>query len=260
MQPPPVMGYAPEADDPPFKPDEPVPLFRDLELRLRSWMKGTAGSPTKTLIDGLMPPVRDQGSRNSCFAFAATACLEYHFARNGQYLDLSEEFLCWVARSAGASSLGRLFPRLPNTGSCLESTWPYDPVATPSGNVAQSIVAEAYGFRCDVVAPADSHSSIVAALDSHRPVGIGIPVFAEWWTNEEVWASGEIRDPENPSDMEPIDHAITLVGYSAPGRYFIFRNSFAGRWGVASPYGAGYGTIPFSYFQLARKSGWYIQS
>ena len=47
-------------------------------------------------------------------------------------------------------------------------------------------------------------------------------------------------------------HAVCLVGYqdsaSSPGGgYFIVRNSWDTTWAYQSPYGAGYGTIPYQY-------------
>ena len=47
-------------------------------------------------------------------------------------------------------------------------------------------------------------------------------------------------------------HAVILVGYqdstSSPGGgFFIVRNSWGTGWAYASPYGPGYGTIPYQY-------------
>ena len=47
-------------------------------------------------------------------------------------------------------------------------------------------------------------------------------------------------------------HAVCLVGYqdnpaSPGGGWFIVRNSWSTNWASQSPYGAGYGTIPYQY-------------
>jgi Repeat of unknown function (DUF5648)/Papain family cysteine protease len=55
-----------------------------------------------------------------------------------------------------------------------------------------------------------------------------------------------------PGDPRVGGHAMLFVGYqddaSTPGGgYFILRNSWSTSWGAKSPYGGGYGTLPYKY-------------
>jgi len=88
-------------------------------------------------------------------------------------------------------------------------------------------------------------------MSKQRPVTISIPVYDSWYRSAETRRSGRItmRIGAEPSVG---GHAVCLVGYqdsaSSPGGgYFIVRNSWGTTWATQSPYGAGYGTIPYQY-------------
>jgi hypothetical protein len=89
------------------------------------------------------------------------------------------------------------------------------------------------------------------ALASRRPVGISIPVFNSWYLSAATQRTGQITMPL-PNEAQVGGHAVCLVGFqdvvSAPGGgYFILRNSWGTSWASLSPYGAGYGVIPYAY-------------
>jgi C1A family cysteine protease len=94
-------------------------------------------------------------------------------------------------------------------------------------------------------------NAIKSYLSVRRPTGISIPVFNSWYSSPETKRSGRITMPLT-GDAQVGGHAICLVGYqdspSAPGGgYFILRNSWGAAWAYQSPYGQGYGTIPYQY-------------
>ena len=86
-----------------------------------------------------------------------------------------------------------------------------------------------------------------------RCVAFDIPVFDSWYRNNRAYVSGNIGVPI-PGERSVGGHAMCLVGYqdnaaeeAIGGGRFILRNSWNGNWGTQSPYGPGYGTIPYAY-------------
>jgi C1A family cysteine protease len=76
-------------------------------------------------------------------------------------------------------------------------------------------------------------------------------VYNSWYLSASVRNTGRIT---MRLGSEPVagGHAVCLVGYqdnpaSPGGGYFILRNSWGTAWGNLSPYGRGYGTIPYRY-------------
>jgi hypothetical protein len=88
-------------------------------------------------------------------------------------------------------------------------------------------------------------------LAQARPVAVAIPTYDSWFLSPEVRRSGRIT-MRIGDEVEAEGQAFVVVGYqnstSSPGGgYFIVRNSWGTAWAYESPYGAGYGTIPYKY-------------
>jgi C1A family cysteine protease len=237
-----------------------------------------AGQPPPTvfnLIDGNMPPIRDQADRGTCAAFASIVCLEYHLNRFGNQtaLDLSEQFQYWnIVTTTGHRNLESAYPLLASAGSCREITWQYYGKVMP-GNDSQapppaSATAEAMAYRCHQVRqiiPPREISAIQAVLRRGRIVAIAIPVYDSWYNSGTVRQYGNITVPTAKEDPASEGHAIALVGYAddpdyAGGGYFIVRNSWDSRWGTKSVFGPGYGTIPYRYISNHNWDAWCIIS
>lgn len=212
-----------------------------------------------------MPPIRNQGSRGTCVAFASLGAYEHFLGKAGAHQDLSEQFLYWDCKSNDGHPteegtwVGVAFPLLKRDGCCLEGTWPYNPVPIP-GNESQGpppggAKLQALTFRLanfQVLAPT-SVADIKTALADSRCVAFSIPVFNSWYGSPQVAYSGDITLPI-PGEVRNGGHAMCLVGYADSaadvaigGGRFIVRNSWDTTWGLACPYGAGYGTIPYAY-------------
>jgi hypothetical protein len=221
--------------------------------------------PANVDMTAQMPPVRSQGDRGTCVAHAAIAVYEHHLSTAGALQDLSEQFLYWNCKrydgipNVEGTFLSVAFPCLQRDGTCLEPDWPYNPNIIigneghhppPSG--AQ---VKALSFRPAKIRQLSPTfvADIKAELAIGRCVAFSIPVFNSWYGSKWVAHTGEITMPI-PNEIRAGGHAMCLVGYvELPhnpelgfGR-FILRNSWGQNWGITSPYGAGYGTIPFAY-------------
>lgn len=223
-----------------------------------------APPPANVTLIPQMPPIRNQQDRGTCVAHAALALYEHSLNVQGAYQDLSEQFLYWnCKRNDGIPNLEGTWlaiamPLLQREGCCLETTWPYNPTPIP-GNEGQGpppggAQLEALTFR----APAYQQLSPTFVNDmknelaTRRCVAFSVPVFNSWLRSSWVAYNGDITMPI-PGEVRVGGHAMCLVGYidmsdlGLGGGRFILRNSWGTTWGINSPHGAGYGTIPYAY-------------
>lgn len=224
-----------------------------------------AAAPATVNLIPYMPPVRNQGDRGTCVAYAALAAYEHYLAVHGAAQDLAEQFLYWNCKANDNAPttygtwLGVAFPLLGRDGCCLEATWPYVPT-TVAGDEGQGpppagARMEALSYRLAHVKPLapTAVADIKAELPAQRCVAFSIPVFNSWFMNRQVALTGDLTMPI-PGEVRAGGHAMCLVGYvDLPGRpelgggRFVLRNSWDTHWGINCPYGAGYGTIPYAY-------------
>lgn len=225
-----------------------------------------AAAPATVNLIAQMSPIRDQGTRGTCVSFAALAAYEHALSTVGAAHDLAEQFLYWNCKSndgyptSEGTWLGVAYPLLKRDGCCLEEKWPY--VSHPiAGNESQApppggAQTQALSFRLAAfqqLAPT-SVSDIKNRLAQNRCVAFSIPVFNSWYRNPQVAKTGNITLPI-PGEVRAGGHAMCLVGYidddptavGTGGGRFLLRNSWGQSWGFSSPYGAGYGTIPYNY-------------
>lgn len=218
-----------------------------------------AALPASVNLIPFMSPIRDQKARGTCVSFTLTALNEYILRRAGLTRDLSEQHLYYEIKLIdGEPAQCGTFQRkavaaLLNRGQCREITWPYNPnePCNNHGALPSRARFEGQNFRLRTVeVPARSVSAYKNHLAAQRPVTVSVPVYDSWFTAE-VRRSGRFTMRVG---SEPVTggHAVCLVGYqdtpSSPGGgYFIVRNSWNTTWAYESPYGGGYGTIPYQY-------------
>lgn len=223
---------------------------------------GTCGPPL--IIPAI--PIRDQRKRSTCVAHAVVSVLEYLQHRKGSYQDMSEQFLYWNAKmndgipTQPGTWISVAAPLVQSDGVCLEADWVYNPNPV-AGNEGQSppptgAQAKALQYRQPATAlPATSVNDYKAALASDHWVAFSIPVYNSWYLSSQVRLTGDITNPI-PGEVRVGGHAMSIVGCidqpdrpELGGGRFILRNSWGPLWGQASPYSAGYGTIPYVYVQ-----------
>ena len=179
-------------------------------------------------------PVRDQGRRGTCVAFASTAAHEHtRAARRGQLADdLSVELLFWRCKQLDANTTdGTTFTSardaLADPGQCGESDWPYAAARDLAAAYdPPSSVATAPKARATMTALATDPASVTAVLAERRPVVVGLQL----WEGFYRCNTASIASPAG--DIDPTArHAVCLTGSDEDHDTVMIRNSWGSRWG-----------------------------
>lgn len=222
--------------------------------------------PEKANLIPRMPPIRDQGRRGTCVAFACAAVREFLTGIADE--DLSEQFLYWACKEHdGYPGVGTWLhvgiDRLLEDGICPEETWPYNP-APIDGNEGQGPpppgavtaareyrLAEAFCLvrRPDPPMPVQPFKAYLGG-EAPRPIAMAVPLFDSFF-NQSTRRTGRVIMPLPGEDIRG-GHAMCMVGYqddaSVPGGgFFLVRNSWGEGWGYACDVGAGHALIPYEY-------------
>ena len=208
----------------------------------------------------VFPPVRDQGVRGTCVAFAVTAAHEFaRSAPGGSIEDLSEETLYWNCKQLdGDQQQGTSFNSASNVlqhaGQPPEAEWHYDgfrdendgTYLPPEGALDHHIC-----FRTMLLKVPANAQQIKDCLANGQPVILGIPTF-----NSFIMApSGRVPMPA-VTEAESGGHAVLVVGYDEDpvnGNWLIFRNSWGEGWGIE-----GYGYLPYDYIHQYIGEAWTV--
>lgn len=209
----------------------------------------------------LLQPVQDQGLRNTCSAFAATALAEAVIRKQaGRVEKLSESYVYWKGREIAASRPltqamyaesdglpGMLAVEALQEGVVLEREWPYErdssagrqeippPGMRPQGRFLMRLVPRAK-IGADL-------------LKRGVPVVMNLQLYTQDVQGPTLPKSGRIRMPSARQVWECevqglgcSGHVVLLVGYDSKRREFLFRNSWGEAWG-----NGGYGILPEAY-------------
>ncbi|WP_299877970.1 C1 family peptidase [uncultured Sulfitobacter sp.] len=185
-------------------------------------------------LRGQFAPIRDQGSRPTCLAFAAS---DAHGALLDPDTELSCEFLYYHAQKIGGrdATSGATVPdvlaALKSEGQPIEADWPYiqkkpDQVMkswTPPTDFGD--IYKRNGDRCGQLA-----NDVVQYLNA------GLPVISLIFLCDSFFAAQRGRIIETSPASTPninMRHAVVAVGYgtASSGRCFLIRNSWGNGWG-----------------------------
>jgi cathepsin L len=186
---------------------------------------------------GIVSPVKDQGHCGSCWAFASTAVIESHVAKEtGLMFDLSVQQMAMCAPNPNhcggsggcAGSTAELAYDYVTKSSGLYQEYQYSYLsyygkdydcAIPSGNP----VATINGY---VQLPLNNYTALMNAIATVGPIAVSVDASA--------WSSYESGIFDGCNQKNPdIDHAVVLVGYGEENgsKFWTIRNSWSPGWG-----------------------------
>ena len=171
-------------------------------------------SATYAALDSRLPnwPVKDQGSRGTCVAFAVAACAELKLQRR----DLSEQFLFWAIkanhdpqRQADGTSLNYAQSALSIDGICTDSYCAYVPASIPVGTFqggpppSPAAIGDAAGRTLTGnFNGGGTANAVYNSVAAGRPTCIALPVFTSVsplggnnWTSLSGQTRGRVLDP-----------------------------------------------------------------
>lgn len=204
-------------------------------------------------------PVRDQGRRGTCVAFAATA--NHELLRADAEL-LCIEFLHWGAKRRDGlpareegTTLAAAARTLAEAGQPPEGLWPYDdqrdqwsPTYQPPPTALTAAGARQLAGGAALPARA---ATVRATAAGGRAILLGLALHDPWFV---VGANGQIAMPA-PGAPDLGGHAVLVVGFRDGGEpgggIFIIRNSWGIGWGEG-----GHGYLPFAYVDQFGLQAW----
>jgi len=214
---------------------------------------------------GWVPPIRNQGSCGSCWAFGTVGVMEIAMKKSaGITADLSEQFLIscnnhgWTCSGGLTASmyhydtLGKLqssvgavteadMPYTQSNGVCAPKNHPYVLSGWHYANVACGDTPA----NCEFAMPTDEE--IKRAIYNYGAVTAGVRVGTNWYAY-----TGGIQ---TASDSGATNHQIIIVGWNDSGGYWIVRN----QWGVSDGE-AGYRRMAYGISRLGEGASYDIYS
>lgn len=232
-----------------------------------------AGLPeSHTLPIAHLPPVLQQGERNTCVAFTMVAMYQIV---SQDATDLSEQFLFWACKQVdkrpndpSGTTPQAAIDALRHYGVCLETDWPYEPGARAGditrGQPSRESIAAATRRKVGGGGKLESTSSaaVITALAEGLPVLLGLDYYPFWTQSGQALRGGRVRLPL-PGETRRGGHAVCAIGYqkdeSAPGGgYIIFRNSWGEDFGAENAYACGYGYVPYEVVDATNRFAYTI--
>ncbi len=183
-----------------------------------------------------LEPVRDQGRRPTCLAFATSAV---HRAAHSHPYELCPEWLYYHAtrrdglRPEQGSTIEATCEVVPSKGQPEEEFWPYRSDATPTPYRPPSGAPKV--LCCDVGRRNGEALLWRSELDAGHAVAIALFISDVFYSpagfSGQEAVMGDDTDPIEPSRA----HAVVLVGHGElrGARYLLVRNSWGPGWGWA---------------------------
>ena len=190
----------------------------------------------------LFGPARDQGTRPTCLAFAAS---DTHAAIRPAWTPLSCEYAyCHAIKLDGGHpkdgvTLNAILTTLRESGQPPESIWPYLQTIPNDLTLWKPPKKPEPLFRRDCDRKQPSIEEILKSLDAGVPVIITMCLSTAFFKP----AAGGIIISDEPPDPA-IRHGMVAVGYGALGGkpLILVRNSWGTAWGIG-----GYGWVAADY-------------
>lgn len=208
-------------------------------------------------ISADLGPVRDQGRRGTCLAFAAGAAHETsRLRRRGVRPDLGEELLYWRCKQIDSdgeegTQLSSVAQALDDPGQSAAFLWPYDADRNASASSYQPPPAalEAHAMRRASLSETEATlPNISVHLEGGKAVVLGIDLWPQFFQSH----AGELVAPAT-SDLLGAPHAVTVVGFDSPNERLLIRNSWGQDWGRE-----GHAQLPARALEVACLGAWIV--
>jgi hypothetical protein len=187
-------------------------------------------------------PVRHQGDRPTCVAFATSAAHEWSA---GDQIVRSPEDAMWAAHQVGEvegreeTSVAWALEGLARHQHASDAAWPY---GQPHWSDGRPAAAQHAANRRALPAWSDlrpaTFDEVAAALEAGRPVVLTVRVVPLAW-----YGGAALIDAE-PGAKTPGNHAVLAVGALETPDRLIIKNSWGAEWGDD-----GYGYLTRRYFE-----------
>lgn len=187
--------------------------------------------PTTVDLSGQLDSVRDQGTRPTCLAFAASAAHEAVRAV-GEYLSVEALYSAAKSRDpadTAGTTIKSILAALEFNGQCRETDWPYGELELLNPGT------EFYRAQSRREST-NALSFTIESLAAGRIVVLALTLTKAWFAPS---SDGLVR-PRNSDGPDLGFHAVAATGYDDRGQFVVFRNSWGSEWG-----NGGYGKLPY---------------
>lgn len=227
------------------------PLYRLATPHVPSFT--AASSRADWRAEGMVPPIRDQGSCGSCWAFATTGSYESSVLIMGGPMPNSSEQSMVSCAGAGNCDGGYThlaFPWLVTHGEDSESDFPYTATNAACKTYGVQYQAASWGW-VDSTTEFPTVAKMKEAIVAHGPITVHMYATPQF----QGYAGGVFAQTLSGTG---INHSVVLVGWDDTKGAWILRNSWGTNWGETAGYGSerGYAYVKYGSANVGKDPKW----